>query len=51
MKFETTVTIYATEEAKKKNKKPKQKPKTGCPSCEIKSLDYIDKNILKGDNE
>jgi vacuolar-type H+-ATPase subunit H len=55
MKFETTIIIHATEDAKKKKKEPRQKRKPSCQSCEIeymkKQNDYINENVLIGDNK
>jgi hypothetical protein len=38
MKFENSITIYTTEDAKKKENKPKQNRKSSCPSCEIREI-------------
>jgi hypothetical protein len=41
MKLEKTITIYATDEARKKwegKEQPKKNKKAGCPSCEIKNI-------------
>jgi hypothetical protein len=50
MKLEKGITVYATEDAKKKwegKEKPVKKKKVSCPSCEIEELkkknDYINK--------
>jgi hypothetical protein len=49
MKLENNITIYTTEDAKRKEKKPKQKQKTKCPSCEIKHLKEFNDNIITED--
>jgi hypothetical protein len=41
MKFETSIIIYATDEARKKNEgkeKPVKNKKSSCPSCDLENM-------------
>jgi hypothetical protein len=60
MKFETTITIYTTDEARKKwegKERPKKTKKSSCPACELENMkkatykENLNKAVCNGTGE